>query len=98
MKGRDLLTLKAELQIHSNVEMANRLGIGITMFQNRLNLPDEDVPEWLAMAAAAVRAGLEPYRPGYVSQDALVYYNRKSADRVYRKLLTQEETVKEDRS
>lgn len=62
MKGRDLLILKAELNIESLEKFKKLLGIRGTHTIYEYLLRDE-LPQTLALACAALRAGLEPYAP-----------------------------------
>lgn len=59
MKGTDLLILKAELGIESHAELSRRLGITERTLYHAIRR--DQVSRHLALAAAALRAGLEPY-------------------------------------
>lgn len=61
MHGTDLLLLKAELDLESNKELIRKLGVAETTFYSML--PRAKLPLYMALAAAALKAGLEPYAP-----------------------------------
>lgn len=67
MHGRDLLILKAQLNIEPNAELIRALGIDHKTFYATL-LKDE-VPHPLALACAALAAGLAPYSPPIVTPE-----------------------------
>jgi len=60
MKGVDLLILKDELGLPSNMALVRAFGISETSLYTHLRR-DRNVPKMMALASAALRAGLDPY-------------------------------------
>jgi predicted DNA-binding transcriptional regulator AlpA len=83
MKARDMLTLKVELRIRSTAEFCRRLGISHTTFYRWMEAPDQDLPAYFGMAAAALRHGMEPYQGSAVSSQDLAFYGGDLARRVF---------------
>ncbi len=98
MKARDLLHLKAALKIKSTAELVRRLGTNETTIYRWLRDPEQDLPVYIALAAAALVAGLKPFEPGSIDPAELAYYGGDAARRVYGQIDgTHEDGVKADR-
>jgi hypothetical protein len=61
MLGKDLEKLKIVTGYTSNLQLANALGIAPSSLYAYKAKPNETVPKYVAMAAAAVVARLRPY-------------------------------------
>lgn len=84
MKARDLLALKAELKIRSSAELQRRLGISETAWRRWMNDPDRELPHYFGLAAAALVAGISPYKPNPdITTGDLAYYGGSIAKKVY---------------
>jgi hypothetical protein len=77
MKGTDLLILKAEIGIQSNAKLAQLLGVSEKTIYNTLT--KAKVPLTLSLAAAALRAGLEPYTPPKLNSELQLKVEADSA-------------------
>lgn len=92
MKGRDLLVLKAELELHSASELQRRLGISSSTWKRWvIDDPDQELPLHIALACEAIIRGLGPYKPAELPNNVILFYGGGPARRLYE---TQEEQVK----
>ncbi len=62
MRALDLLTLKHQIGAKSNLDLIRRLGVAEVTFYDWLST-GKDLPVYIALAAAALQAGIPPYIP-----------------------------------